>query len=394
MAALARVPLSVRSAAEADAALASWRERLAAAGRNVVELSELPAFLAVKAQRHTGRTAEAARRLVATMDELWQGVLLIGAAIDRADAARHGGSRLWRNDEAATEAMAILEGASIEVPTGELAVLQRSLLGNPRACVHVTPQQLLAAMEQAFERAKGSIETVSRAAARADATRAELLDMLTALSAQGWPGLAEAQARLDAAPAEDPLGALEQLDALRPSLVAARQQRAAADAELQAAWLELASLAELRGRCEQEIAACRAATDAALSAPDPQQWLDITAWLDRLAGTERAGQFERFRVGLTRWRELAAKLRADGETQLSAARAALARREELRGRFGALRAKQAARAVRLGVPDPEADAAAGRLQAALFGTVTRLQEAERLMALYEAALARPPARHG
>ncbi len=83
---------------QADAALAQWRERLAAASRNVVELSELPAYLALKARPQAGRTGEAAAALVATMDELWQGVLLIGAAIDRAAAARSSGSRLWRGE--------------------------------------------------------------------------------------------------------------------------------------------------------------------------------------------------------------------------------------------------------------------------------------------------------
>ena len=99
-----------------DAELAQWRQRLAAASRNVSELSELPEYSAVRVLTEgAGRLAEEARGVKATMDELWQGVLLIGAALDRAEQARKGGSRLWRGDEAAAEAMAVLRGPSITV---------------------------------------------------------------------------------------------------------------------------------------------------------------------------------------------------------------------------------------------------------------------------------------
>jgi len=84
-----------------DAELERWRRQLAAASRNVSELSELPEFGAARAAAlGIGRLADEARGLVATMDELWQGVLLIGGALDRAEQARRG-SRLWRGDEAA-----------------------------------------------------------------------------------------------------------------------------------------------------------------------------------------------------------------------------------------------------------------------------------------------------
>jgi hypothetical protein len=383
-----------RTLAEADDALARWRERLAAASRNVVELSELPAFLALKAQPGTGRTAEAARGLVATMDELWQGVLLIGGAIDRAAAARQGGSRLWGGEEAATEALAILEGESVEVATGDLPVLNRGLLAAPRASIRVTPQRLLEAMEQAFERAKTSIDSIARARETFDAARAELAAMVAALAAENWPGAAEARARLDAArQAADPLGAREAIEALRPTLLDATQRLAAADRELAAARAELAEIETLRQRLDETASACAAATDVSIAVPDGQQIQELAAWLDRLARTRRAGQLDALRVGLSRWRDLAARLRAEHESAIAAATATLGRRDELRGRFGALRAKQAARAAREGAPDMAAEAAARALQAMLFGAATKLREAERLMSDYEAALARPAVPH-
>ncbi len=383
--------IHVRTLAEADAALASWRERLAAASRNVVELSELPAYLALKAQPGTGRTLEASRALMATMDELWQSVLLIGAAIDRAAAARQSGSRLWRGDEAAAETFAILEGESIEIPTGDMPVLNRGLLASARAAVKVTPQRLLDVMVEAFEKAKTSIEGLAAARAKFEAKRAEIAGMLSDLTAAGWPAAPETQARLDAAQAAmDPLGALEQIEALRGPLVAAMQQRDAAVRELAAARADLAALGTLRQVLEDAVSSCRGATDRAVAVPDAAAMTELAAWLDRLARTLQSGQLKGFQVGLSRWRDLAATVRHDHEAALAAARGALTRRDELRGRFGALRAKQVARSARVGVPDAAADEIARQLQGLLFGTATPLQQAEQLMAQYEAALARPP----
>jgi hypothetical protein len=380
----------VRTLAEADAALASWRERLAAASRNVVELSELPAYLALKAQPGTGRTLEASRALMATMDELWQSVLLIGAAIDRAAAARQSGSRLWRGEEAAAETFAILEGESIEIPMGDMPVLNRGLLASARAAVKVTPQRLLDVMVEAFEKAKTSIEALAAARATFEAKRAEIAAMLSDLAAAGWPGAPDIQTRLEAARAAmDPLGALEQIDALRAPLVAALQRRDAAVRELDAARADLEGIGAVRQRLDAALVSCRGATDLAVAAPDGAAMTELTAWLDRLTRTLQSGQLKGFQVGLSRWRDLAGSVRRDHETALAAASAALTRRDELRGRFGALRAKQVARGARLGTPDSEADDIARQLQALLFGSATPLRQAEHLMAQYEAALARP-----
>jgi len=85
------------SLAQVDAALAAWRDRLAAASRNVAELSELPEFMALKAAARSGpvATGTGAGRVVATVDELWQGVLLLGEALGRAETARAAAARLW-----------------------------------------------------------------------------------------------------------------------------------------------------------------------------------------------------------------------------------------------------------------------------------------------------------
>ena len=142
MATASRIPVTA-SLDEVDTALAQWRVRLAAASRNVSELSELPEYaVARQAASGTGRLADEARGLVATMDELWQGVLLIGAVLDRAEQARAQASRIWRRDDAAAQAMALLRGPSITVDLQDTPVLHRRLLGGARDTATVPPRDL------------------------------------------------------------------------------------------------------------------------------------------------------------------------------------------------------------------------------------------------------------
>lgn len=332
----------------ADAALARWRERLAAASRNVSELSELPEYARARdaAKRDSaGRMAREAAALVATMDELWQGVLLIGGAIDRAEAARRGGSRLWRGEEAAREAMALLEGASITVDLAETPVLHRRLLAGPRASVTVSPEMLLHTMDAAFDRARARLARITEAVAQAEALRGRLTGMLGGLAA---PALS---ARLEAALAPDALDRLDALEALAPEVEAARAGHDAASADLARArllleaWSKSASGTELAGLAE---------------------------WLDRLDHTLGLGRVEACRVGLRNWRELADRLGRD-----------VARHAELQARLGALRAKQRAR----GAGDPHLDALHKAAGAALARRPADLVGAAQGLASYEAALA-------
>ena len=211
-----------------DAALRRWRDRLAAASRNVSELSELPEFLLAKqAAAGTGRLATEARGLVATMDELWQGVLLIGATLDRAEQARRTGSRLWRAEAAAAEAAAILDGPSISVELADTPVLHRSLLAGARATAVVSPDGLLQTMEAAFNVARSQLARMGEATARAD-TAHRNLEAAAASLPGGWAARVRA-----AAERPDALDRLDALEALRPAIMAAmtgagRRRRSAA----------------------------------------------------------------------------------------------------------------------------------------------------------------------
>lgn len=362
----------------ADVELDRWRSRLAAASRNVSELSELPEFGAARAAAAGhGRLADEARGLIATMDELWQGVLLIGGALDRAEQARRG-ARLWRGDEATQQTLAILQGPSITVELADTPVLHRRLLASPRDAVTVTPDTLLQAMNAAFDRAREQLARIAAAASSAAALRARLAASITRLPSSG--ALAAA---LAAAAAADPLEHLEALQALAVAVDAASGAFDLARSRLDAAMQALACVQAVAERAEAATATCRTAIAAAVPVVDRAAVGELAAWLDRIGGTLAAGRTQAAAVGLTNWQALHDRVAADIAAAAGAAASALARRDELRARLGALRAKHRAQAA----PAP----AAGALEAAARATLARTPfdaaAAAHDLAAYEAGLA-------
>jgi hypothetical protein len=364
---------------EADAELAGWRVRLAAASRNVSELSELPDFTAVRAAAGgSGRIAEEARSLAATMDELWQGVLLIGAAMDRADQARKAGSRLWRAEEAAQQVMAILKGPSVTVDLADTPVLHRRLLAGPRATAVVSPDALLQTMDAAFDRAREHLARIADAAGRVASLRARLAGAIA-----GLPAPASFAAQLDGMGQPDLLDRLDALEVLAAAVDAATATAVRARAALAAARQALSTLQAAAARAEAVCASCRAAVRSSLPAGDDAALRELAAWLGRIGRTLDTGRAEACLVGLTSWRMLHDRLDAAIRAQAEAATSSLARRDDLRARFGALRAKHRARAA----PDPVLGALEAEANAALADAPADLDAAARILARYGAVLA-------
>ncbi len=383
------------AAADVEAELRIWRGRLAAASRNVSELSELPQYGAVRAiAGGPGRLGQEARGLVATMGELWQGVLLIGAALDRAEQAHKGSARLWRTrtqrlarpDALAGDALKILRGASITVDLSDTPVLHRRLLAGPRATVTVSPETLLQTMDAAFDRAR---EQLARIADAADA--AASLGVRLAAAISRLPAPAELAARLAAADApaqaasqvQDPLDRLDALQALSLAVDAALEAFDRAQHGVAAAQRAMAALQAAAAHAEATADAGTAAVTTPLPAVDDAAVRELAAWLDRIGRTLAAGRTDAALLGLSNWQALHDQAAAAVRARSDAACAALARRDELRARLGALRAKRRAR-----VPE---SAALDSLEAAAKATLARtpldLEQAARDLAAYEAALA-------
>ena len=337
----------------ADAALARWRDRLAAASRNVSELSELPAYNTAKqAASGTGRLAAEARGLVATMNELWQGVLLIGAALDRADQARRGGSRLWRGDEAAAETMAILDGASIRVDLTETPVLHRSLLGDARATATVSPSMLLQTMEAAFDSARQLVARIGEAAASVEILKRRLM-----ADAATLPG--DWASRVAAADRPDALEHLDALQALRPTIEAALHVNAA----IASARQELDALTQLAAHAMAAAAECRRALVVVLPTLDGPAGTELAAWLDRIVQTLSSGRTDAAQIGLMNWQAAFDRASEQALALSAATTAATARLVELRARLRLLRTKRRAHPGDDAVLDRLDQAAEGALEA-------------------------------
>jgi hypothetical protein len=384
-----------------DVALGQWRDRLLKLSRNVSELTELPEYVALRNRFRgliepplSGRTAEETGKLVASGDELALSVSLLGMAIDRADAARSQASPLRFNQEAcARQAQAILDGDTIEVVLADVPVLDRDALGGAQDVARVSPMTLLGAIQGAYKAVSATLREVSGAEQRV----AEMLKKAS-FEAAGMND-AECTSRLgelEALAKRDPLGAAEEAEKdVLPRLAAARTRALSAQAatqamktELDGARAELRALSLLARRAADAADACRSVvTDAQLPDPQTDQARELPGWLDRIADKLGSGNANAVRAGLASWRMLLASVTQAQQALEAAANAAVARREDMRGRYGALRAKHQVLAARGGV-EMGGDETAERIRTILFGKATPLLEAERLLAGYEAMLAR------
>lgn len=366
-----------------DAALEGWRARVAAAGRNVAELSELPEFAALKAAARVrsgaGGGGGDAGRVVATVDELWQGVLLLNAMLTRAEAARAAAGRLWMPGEIGA-VVRILEGPSISVALGASPVLHRRLLGGATDTAVVSPGELLATMEGAFDTARTMLARIAGAAEAVGVLRAQLLAAVGGVAGE-LPGRAAELAVRVGARESDPVGTLDALEALRPAVDAA----CAGAATLRAARERLARLGVLRDGLEDAMGRAGPLVAGLVPPVPPGELAELPGWLDRLGRTLDTERTEAFTVGLASWSLLAERGTAFWQAALDGVVGALAVREELRGRFGALQAKHRARHPG---PDAALDGIAAELRAALAGA-SDLVAARRAMVAYEARLARP-----
>jgi hypothetical protein len=399
------------SAKDIERSLSEWRAKLAAMSRNISDLGDLvdtPECVGIKLRMKSkpeapgarpNLTNAQARAWLATRDELWACVKLVGDAIDRADHAVKD-VWPWQLDAAVAEATKILESEAIELQTADVPVLRRSLLGGSHEVMRLTLSRMMDVMGEAFERGK----QVLTALASAEEALAEKLARIEAdvatLADGGWPDADRMRGIAAAARAiagEDPVRAVADIDAdAAPAIAAAlsamdadRQARAAAAADIAAARDELAGLGDAERHAAELAAAVRLqVTGLAVPPADRAAMLELPAWLGRLERTMLAGKAEAFRIGMQNWRAMLGSLRAALDAEERAYRAAADRRSELRDRFGALQAKRKVRSA-AGVPDgPGTEEACVRLRQMLFGAATPLAEAELVFSDFESRVAR------
>ncbi len=321
-----------------------WRDRLATMARNIADLGDTDDVRRLRArlasgEPYEGTTLVAARRAAAALDALWSDYLLLSRTVDEAaELSRRTLLRPGRDDEA----LALLDRASIRLPAVAVPVRARGLLDDAERRDAVTPRDVLDAMVAGFDAARRGISAI---AAAETAGRIKLASLRADAGARD-PAVS---ARLDAAEralARDPLDAAETLAAVATTV-------AAGHAAAEAAGRQRADLAEAlagRRRALGDLRGALAARDAARTAAEPLVDLpprdggaaaadDLDAWLDRLAAAGAAGQGDAARLGLRRWAEVCATARTAAAAESEAVARRLAERDDLRGRYRALRVK-------------------------------------------------------
>jgi hypothetical protein len=276
--------------------------------------------------------------------------------------------------------------------------------------VTVAPEQLLAAMADAYHVARDAVAEVSRAWATLEPlletserevaslkkAAEDLGDLANALPELSWLESELARMRGDAA--KDPLGAQGGLDrGLAPRLSLVR--------------LRIAELHLARGRVttglrdapalEREIADAHATArsapalaareldmeGAALPAVVDDSLLSgLTPWRERIAAAASAGHWASADVGLQRWYDTAHGYLAQDQAVRTTLDSLFATRTELTGRLSARRAQLGALGGRGAAVDPTLLALGHEAEALLRARPTLLTRASRAVDRYEAAV--------
>jgi hypothetical protein len=386
-----------RAFADIDAELESWSARVGRIGKSIEMLSQSASFLRLKAQTRldalTGASKARGAVAVAALDQTWALYLSLDQTLSRAEDLR-AGKNPFTVESRYAEIETLLKRHSVTPPPESASLANLALDAGPERKLALA--DVVAAMETAFnaardivaaaERGWASVQSLEPFRARLEKLAAEAQTLRFAAPLQ----LGQVRAALDAAAKSsdaDPLGADQSatsiaslLDAADAALASARGDAATAKAFLDSAEARLNALAALRAETED----VRAKRLAAVADPPPEQAPPaettpaLRAWLERLREAFGAGRARAVSVGGKSW---LAQIEAD-EAMLKACRDAdrkiLAARDDLRGRFSALKARadDLATQGRLGAESATLMTETGDL---LFGRPTPLPQAVQLL---------------
>jgi len=378
--------------AELDTTLADLRFACERIGANLLEVELDPARELLEGLQ--GASAARWSSASATLLELWRCHGLLEQLLGRAEAVR--GTRGRLSESRLTELDELLNGASIAVGDGPVAMQQRTLLGTARC----TPRDLVAGMSRTFAEANAALTEITHAWDQLTprlATASAALD--TALQRAAALGDAEVaalegpraqHAKLGATLAHDPLAvSVEEVDALQASLAAANRDLVAAATlrdELEQRLARARALAQAVEDARAEAIAARTLTEARIAAPtlvEPPDHAELDAGLERVRSLAQASRWREADEDLARWHVRAEALLDAARSATAANRAPLLARNELRGRLDAYSAKAARLRV---VERPAVAELRDQARRALFEAPTDLAQAQELLVRLQRAL--------
>lgn len=387
-----------------DEELGLWKARLNTAAQNLLDLQTHPIYKRVSAPEAnlSGETAEQAAAAVRTLGYLLQCFDLLQGAIGRAEELRRDMPALFGADEREREIINVLQGKSIHLPSVQIPLQQRSLLTSIESVDAISPPELLAFMESAFDNVKQIVlrmdtaweslgTSIEQAAQRLLTVRSKA-EQLSAADRIDLENAAQRLKLLEQSAGQNPLGpALQTLASVNEVLVRIggkldqlEKERATAQHALAAARDLLTILKTGHETARAAYSEAREKAGYMLDFDSNDRKLQaLLTWFDRLSSASAERDPASLLVGLKNWTNAAQQAITTDCDTLSRAKHLLAARSELRGRLDALKAK--ARAYSL-AENSELVALADQATALLYQRPTPIDEAASLVSAYEAKL--------
>jgi chromosome segregation ATPase len=383
-----------------------WTAHLTTITSNLMDLYQAESTKIIRARLKdpvtgfSGVTREKATGAIETLDRLLEQYELLAHVVEEAsDLAKKNG--IFHSYDARINDL--LNGPSVAVTQGPVALQDRGLLDNEQRVSRLTPAAMLAQMEHSFAQSRDALSAITSAVAGVQPRLAALKDKTTMLDS--WAGalkVASTTAIPDVSQAlsdveRDPMGSAVDIRRLEETVARRRDELQAIDAEQKEVLAELAraktALLSLQDVIARSAAAFAEARQTIAPAEELAQPLADTStsslaeWLRTLEQNIADGRFAAVKVGMVKWeRECNDKLNA-ARAGNDHNRALLNERAELQGRFKAVSAKADALRSRGVVFGDAVDAASRQARGMLDAIPFDIRTGRRLVEAFEAAVA-------
>jgi hypothetical protein len=391
--------------AQIDRLLTDWRQKVAAANQNLLDLYDLPAYQRVQGTGNpptnlTGISQQQVSKALTAIDCLFQDLELLTETIERARKLRQELRALFINDDRLQEIYQLMMGDSIRLPFIQTPLAQRDLLSSSSQSQTISPTALLDRMVSAFTIARDIFINVETAWNDLESKLIiacqdllELQQLAAQLQVNTSPALTLAQtnfSNLQGQIDRDPLGVSQTftvdltplINNTRRELEHLAKQRQTLQTAFVAAHQQLEQLRQLD---RESIAAytesqAKVGHNLPMMSLPPEELTALAQWLERLEEKFRSGIILPIQVGLTNWTSRIEAYTIAARSTLIANRLPLDTRNELRGRLDALTAKAMGKGR---AEDPILADLADKARQVLYSSPTDLDLGKDLLRQYE-----------
>lgn len=390
-----------------DQLLADWKNKIDLVSQNLIDLHGLPTYQRLTGvsgfpkTELTGVTQARVTSALEAMNQLFQHFDLLVTTLNQAAQKRKQVPRFLGPEQKIREIEHILTGASIQLAVVQIPLAQRGLLSAATSANAIAPNDLLAAMTDAFQVAKDAVLAVDEAWLRLEATlasaEAEIMSLQNLADSLGQKASNELAivrqkiAALRTSLDSDPLGVSTDFEReiktpiarVKATLNQLVQQQNQIRDNLETAHKLLKQLVELNRQATECFAESKEKVVDHSTLKTPLAWEQIEAlsqWLKRLETKFTEGLLTPVQVGLENWIAKVKEYIAAEERVYIANKTPLELRQELRGRLDALKAKALARSL---AEDATLSELAAKAKQLLYTRPTPLEQAAELVSQYE-----------